>query len=126
MENIRHTFKKGERLKSAREIASLFEKGKTFLIYPLKVVWIEKSVDSIFPVQAAFTLSKKNIRQATSRNTLKRRMKEAYRLNKYIMCEKLTNKKMACIFIYIAIEELPYKTIEKSMKVALKKLILLL
>lgn len=118
MEIIRYTFNKGERLKSASEIAALFEKGKTFLVYPLKVVWMEKPGDSTFPVQAAFTVSKKNIRRATCRNTLKRRMKEAYRLNKHV----LFGKKMACIFIYIAREELPYSTIEKSMKVALKKI----
>jgi ribonuclease P protein component len=122
MEIIRHTFNKGERLKSTSEIAALFEKGKTFLVYPLKVVWMEKSVDSTFPVQAAFTISKKNIRRATCRNTIKRRMKEAYRLHKYILYEKLSDKKMACIFIYIAREELPYSTIEKSMKLAFKKI----
>lgn len=122
MEIIRHTFIKGERLKSDREIATLFEKGKTFLVYPLKVVWMDKSGDSIFPVQAAFTVSKKNIRRATCRNTLKRRMKEAYRLNKHILYGKLSDKKMACIFIYVAREELPYDKIEKSMKMALKKI----
>jgi ribonuclease P protein component len=122
MEIIRHTFNKGERLKSTSEIAALFEKGKTFLVYPVKVVWMEKSVDCNFPVQAAFTVSKKNIRRATCRNTLKRRMKEAYRLNKHILYEKLSGKKMACIFIYIAREELPYDKIEKSIKVAIKKL----
>ncbi|MDV7390200.1 ribonuclease P protein component, partial [Arthrospira platensis SPKY1] len=61
-------------------------------------------------------------RNATCRNTLKRRMKEAYRLNKHALYEKLSDKKVDCIFIFIAREELPYSTIEKSMKTALKKL----
>lgn len=122
MDIIRHNFNKEERLKSALEIAALFEKGNSFLVYPVKVVWLERSVDRAFPAKAAFTVSKKNIRKATCRNTLKRRMKEAYRLNKHALYVKLSDKKVDCIFIFIAREELPYSTIEKSMKTALKKL----
>jgi ribonuclease P protein component len=122
MEIINHTFNKGERLKSTLEIAALFEKGKAFLVYPLKIVWIEKSGYCAFPVKAAFTVSKKNIRRATCRNTLKRRIKEAYRLHKHLLYEKLSDNKLDCIFIYIAREELPYNIIEKSIKAALKKL----
>jgi len=122
MDIVRHTFSRRERLKSVRAIAKLFESGKTFLVYPIKVVWVEAINDFPFPVQAAFSVSKRNFRHATDRNKLKRRMKEAYRLNKFLLYEKLSTQKISCIFIYIAREELTSAVIRKSMKTALAKL----
>jgi ribonuclease P protein component len=122
MDIVRHTFSRRERLKSVRAIAKLFESGKTFLVYPIKVVWVEAASDLPFPVQAAFSVSKRNFRHATDRNKLKRRMKEAYRLNKFLLYEKLSTQKISCIFIYIAREELTSAVIVKSMKAALAKL----
>ncbi len=49
-------------------------------------------------------------------------MKEAYRLNKFGLYEKLSTQKISCIFIYIAREELPSAVIGKSMKTVLKRL----
>jgi ribonuclease P protein component len=122
MDIIRHTLTRRERLKSVKEISKLFESGKSFLVYPIKVVWVEAASDLPFPVQAAFSVSKRNFRHATDRNKLKRRMREAYRLNKFLLYEKLSIQKISCIFIYIAREELTYAVIGKSMKTALVKL----
>jgi ribonuclease P protein component len=122
MDIIRYTFSRKERLKSVKEIAKLFESGKSFLVYPIKVVWVETDNDLPFPVQAAFSVSKRNFKHATDRNKLKRRMKEAYRLNKFLLYEKLSTQKISCIFIYIAREELTSALIGKSMKTVLLKL----
>lgn len=122
MDMIMHTFSRKERLKSVKEISKLFESGKSFLVYPIKVVWVETANDLPFPVQAAFSVSKRNFRLATDRNTLKRRMKEAYRLNKFLLYEKLSTLKINCIFIYVAREELTSSVIAKSMKTVLAKL----
>lgn len=122
MDIIRYTFSRKERLKSVKEIAKLFESGKSFLGYPIKVVWVETANDLPFPVQAAFSVSKRNFKHATDRNKLKRRMKEAYRLNKFLLYEKLSTQKISCIFIYIAREELTSALIGKSMKTVLLKL----
>ena len=119
---IRHTFSSKERLKSVKEISKLFESGKSFLVYPIKVVWVETANELPFPVQAAFSVSKRNFRHATDRNKLKRRMKEAYRLTKFQLYEKLSTQKISCIFIYIAREELSSAVIGKSMKTAMVKL----
>jgi len=122
MDMIRHTFSRKERLKSVREISKLFESGTSFLVYPIKVVWVETANDLPFPVQAAFSVGKRYFRHATDRNKIKRRMKEAYRLNKFGLYEKLSTQKISCIFIYIAREELPSAVIGKSMKTVLKRL----
>lgn len=122
MDIIRYTFSRKERLKSVKEITKLFDSGKSFLVYPIKVVWVETDNDLPFPVQAAFSVSKRNFKHATDRNKLKRRMKEAYRLNKFLLYEKLSTQKISCIFIYIAREELTSALIGKSMKTVLLKL----
>lgn len=118
----RQTFSNNERLKSAREIASLFEKGNTFLSYPVKVVWYEATFDKISPAQVAFTVSRKTFKTAVQRNLLKRRMREAFRKNKNILYQTLTHQKISIVFVYIARIEEPYSIIEKGVKNSLKRL----
>lgn len=76
-----------------------------------------------YPVQAAFSVSKKNFKRAVMRNLLKRRMREAYRLNKGIVYQVVgRDRQLAVMFIYAGREEKEYELIEKSMKQALFKL----
>lgn len=76
-----------------------------------------------YPVQAAFSVSKKNFKRAVMRNLLKRRMREAYRLNKEIVYQVFgMGGQLAVMFIYAAREEKEYELIEKSMKQALLRL----
>lgn len=123
MENrIGKTFKKEERLKSAKEISRLFDAGNAFLTFPIKVVWMETGDEQPFPAQAAFSVSRKTFRRAVDRNRIKRKMREAYRNHKHILYGRM-QKNIRCMFIFIAKEELPYATIEKSMKTIAAKLI---
>ncbi|MFW6246341.1 MAG: ribonuclease P protein component, partial [Tangfeifania sp.] len=80
--NNRFTFQKKEKLCSKKQFDKLFADGSSFLVYPLKVVFIETELSGRYPAQAAFTVSKKLFKSAVKRNLLKRRMREAYRLNK--------------------------------------------
>jgi ribonuclease P protein component len=67
----------------------------------------------------------KAIRKASSRNLVKRRMREAYRRNKAPLYTHLTgqNKQMAIMLIYIDRNILPYDTIEEKIKCILSRLI---
>jgi ribonuclease P protein component len=118
------TFRKHERLCSQRTIGEMFSGGESFLAYPLKVVFLKTALTPEAPVQAAFSVSKRSFKRAVKRNLLKRRMREAFRLNKPDFAAKLSEKdvQVAVMFIYIAREELGYSDIEKGMAVALKKL----
>lgn len=77
-----YSFTKEERLCNKRLIDELFHNGSSFLCYPFKVSWMAASQPQEFPAQVLFSVPKKRFKSAVDRNLLKRRMREAYRLNK--------------------------------------------
>ena len=118
-------FHKTERLCSKKTIGALFASGETFLGYPLKVVFVKTQADQVSPVLAAFSVSKRNFKQAVKRNFLKRRMREAYRLNKNQFYSLLNEKesRLAVMFIFVGKEICEYELIKKGMTAALKKIV---
>jgi ribonuclease P protein component len=119
------TFHKAERLCRQELIGDLFASGESFLVYPLKIVFLKTESSQDYPAQAAFAVSKRNFKHAVKRNLLKRRMREAYRLNKSGFYEELALKSLqiAIMFVFIGKDVAEYKAIEKSMKSALKKIL---
>jgi ribonuclease P protein component len=118
------TFHKEERLCSQKTIEDLFISGESFLAYPLKVVFLKIELSQPFPVQATFTVSKRNFKRAVKRNILKRRMRETYRLNKPGFYAEIAAKNLhlAVMFVYIGKDLAEYPAIEKAMISALKKM----
>lgn len=112
-------FKKEERLCSQKLIEKLFAEGKTFLVYPFKVNYIAIDLPGDYPAKVAFAVSKKLYKKAVLRNLIKRRMREAYRLNKHMLFSEGAPSKKAMMFIYVGKEILPYKAMEKAMVKAL-------
>ena len=117
------TLKKEERLCSQKIIGEMFTSGESFLSYPIKVVFQKTELPGSFAVQAAFTVSKRNFKRAVKRNLLKRRMREAYRLNKPDFYLEIAEKELqiAIMFVYIGKDIIEYPAIEKAMISALKK-----
>jgi ribonuclease P protein component len=70
------------------------------------------------------SVPKKRFKHAVKRNRLKRLMREAYRLNKQILIEKLNEKELQIkiAFNYVSEEEMNFALIEKKMIEALHKL----
>lgn len=121
MNNFKLT--KKERLNGIKLIGRLFEEGESFYIFPLKVVFLITPLFSQFPAQVSFSVSRRNFKRAVHRNLIKRRLREAYRLNKPAFYEGIPEgRQVAVMFIYTYKEIKDFSDIDKSMKKALKKL----
>lgn len=101
----------------------LFKEGLSQVSYPIKLVYIETPVNLIFPAQSMFVVPKRLFKKAHERNTLKRRMREVYRLNKNSLYDVLKekDKKALLAFIYIGKKEEEYIVVEKAIKKLLLK-----
>ncbi len=111
------SFHKKEHLKSRKVIAEIFKAGKSIKSYPLRVAWTmidPPKNDCRF--QFAVSVPKRSFPKAVQRNLLKRRIREAFRLNKHILYENFgqDHRQFGLMVIYIAKEELPFQTIEKA------------
>lgn len=121
-----HTFRKPERLCSKKAIEALFERGSSFFSYPFQVIWIESPNEIPFPSQVAISVTKKSFKRAVKRNLIKRRIREAYRINKQTLYEYLvkSNKKIIFIIIYKGDIIPDYLSVERSVKEIIERLIL--
>lgn len=98
-----------------REIEAVLSKGENLFNHPLRVKWAfcSKPFSEGVPYNKILVLApKRNFKKAVHRNLLKRRMREAYRLNKSLLQPSGIN-----LFIhYVAKEILPYNSIEDALK----------
>lgn len=106
---------KNERLHSKKLIKELFDKGSSFFLYPFKVMVLEINFEIPETNQVLFSVSKKKLKKAVDRNLVKRRMREAYRLNKQILKSEIENKKLIGL-IYVSSEIATFQVIETKIK----------
>ena len=102
------SYNKFEKLKSRKQIELLFAKGKSISAFPVKVFYLPVEHTPMHPVQVGVGVSARNFKKAVDRNTIKRRMREAYRLHKLPLHEHLiTNQKSVAVFILWIDKQLP-------------------
>lgn len=122
MENKRYTLSKEERLSWKRYIDLLFEKGQSFVAFPLRVVYLPLEEEMSAPVSILISVPKKKFKRAVKRNLIKRQVREAYRVRKYDLIDPLIekNKRMLIAFLYLDKEIHPFTDMEKAMTKAIR------
>lgn len=119
---LANTFHKYERLCSKKQIDTLFEKGQTQIAYPIKLISLAQKTELKLEVKAMFVVPKKKFKNANDRNTLKRRMREAYRLQKGGLYDLLPITKLNLAFLYYGSKSEDYDVISKAVAKLLNNL----
>jgi len=115
-------FPKSEKLRLKSLIESLFKEGKSFFIYPFKVLHLQ-APEMQACNQVLITVSSKKFKKAVDRNKLKRRIREAYRLNKHTLTDSFAAGRHLLIgYIYVGNEILDFDSIESKLKKTLDRL----
>jgi ribonuclease P protein component len=121
----RKTFGKAEHLCLDKQINSLFSHGKWLRSNHLRFVFHTAEEEIPVSAQVLFSVPKKLHRKAVKRNLIKRRLREAYRHNKFALIDILAEKNIQLYlgFVYSNDKIPEYRTIEREMKLLLSQLI---
>lgn len=117
----KNTFSKEERLCSKKLLTELFTNGSSFLVYPYRITWMAATPEQTMPAQVVIGVSKKKFKRSVDRNLIKRKIKEAYRLNKAELFYSYLisgDKKILLSLNYIGKEILEYSIINTKLKAA--------
>jgi ribonuclease P protein component len=122
MEKRLNTYPKAEKLKSRTIIGQMFTEGKSVGKYPLRLVYLPVESEGTDNLKIGVSVSKKHFKKAVDRNYYKRLLREAYRLNKHLLIDRL-DKPYAFMFFYqtkdrLTFAEINAKTIELFEKFA--------
>ncbi|RYG16307.1 MAG: ribonuclease P protein component [Chitinophagaceae bacterium] len=121
-----NTFNKEERLCSKKLIDLLFKDGSSFLLYPYRVSYLFTDAPHSFPAQVVINASKKRFKKAVDRNLIKRRSREAYRLQKQLQLYSLLTDRADLLLLsvqYVGKQIYGYSFFEKKMAAVFKRLI---
>ena len=119
------SYNKFEKLKSRKQIELLFAQGKSISSFPVKVFYLPVDNSPLHPVQVGVGVSARNFKKAVDRNTIKRRLREAYRLHKLPLHEYLmAHQKSVAVFILWIDKQLPTtEALQDLMPAVVEKLI---
>jgi ribonuclease P protein component len=108
-----NSFPSNERVKSRITVNRLFGDCDSGFVFPLKYkLIVEESASPC--VEVLFSVPKRYHKRAYKRNLLRRRMKEAYRLNKDIVVSACGDSAVDLALIYSSKDLLSYKTINNA------------
>lgn len=115
----RFTLSKEERICSKKLINELFTgNGRSMTAFPLRAVFMKRTVGDDQP-RAAMLVSvpKRYFKHAVDRNRVKRQVREAFRRNKSIITQNLTDghEAVAMAFVWLTDEKFPSSEVENRM-----------
>jgi ribonuclease P protein component len=111
---------KNERLSKEIWIQELFTKGSSFYFHPFKVLYLPHPDPGSTVNEVLFSVPKRQFKRAVDRNAIKRRLREAYRLNKSLFPDSPKNWLIA--YIYTAKTILPSETFQQKVLGTIQKI----
>lgn len=120
-----HKFPKNERLCGKIRIQQLFEQGKTIKFYPLKIVYKVVEDEPNVSVKFLVSVPKRLIKKAVDRNSIKRRLREAYRLEKHQLIAFCQENKLQIdiAYIYLSNRMPTYKQVNEKVQLSINVLL---
>lgn len=118
-------FPKSDRLCSKISIDQVFASGKNVFAYPIKAIfYFTEPTHGEASCQAMFVVPKRKFKRAVSRNAIRRKMREAYRLNKQILTSWCldNNIELKLALLYVASDALNFDQIQGSIVKIMKQL----
>ena len=118
------SYGKKEKLKSRKELDALFNGGKSFLVFPVKVLYAYTDATSA-AVKTGVGVSSRYFKKATDRNRVKRLLRETYRTEKAPLLEVIQTQSISLnVFLLYVDKSLPeYTNLKKVMNTVIQKLI---
>ncbi len=121
-----YTLPRAERLRSLKAIRRMFDEGHSGFVYPFRYVYMIERGDAASErgVEVMFSVPKKFHKRANRRNLLKRRTREAYRLHREPLRERLQQQgaTLRVALIYSTKECHTYKTISYAVQRILEQI----
>lgn len=135
---VRCTFRKSGRLRLRTLVEGLFAEGNTLYEYPLRVTWRKLDAaqlqeafrhgvpEGIGPLQVLITVPKRKLRHAVDRVKMRRRIREAWRLNRHPLEEAAATdpslRTLCVAIVYMHAGLLPYADVEKKVRKVVRRL----
>ena len=118
------SYNKTEKLKSRKQLDILFEKGKSFTVFPVKV-WYAYAEEQDNILKTGVGVSSRNFKKAVHRNRVKRLLREAYRTEKQPLQTYLNNtEKKLAVFLLFVDKALPaYSVVKEKTGLCIQRLI---
>lgn len=121
---IDYKLNKDEKLCSRTAVNLLFEEGRSLMAFPLRAAYRLRPRGD-HPVQFLISIPKKRIRKAVMRVTLRRRVREAYRLSRRQLLVPALEQAGCGVdiaFVYLDGTPAPYSVIDEKMASLLRRI----
>lgn len=121
---MEHTnaFPRTHSLKQKRLFDAIFSKSNRQYAGPLMLAWKAMPLPETVPIQIAFSVPKKRVKKAADRNKIKRRLREAYRLQNQSLHRLLIEKniQLAMVVVLTNANNTSYEVLRDKMMLLLR------